>query len=174
MTWPQKGHPPPCYNDCLQKTEFANNRNYEQSQKKLVRKDSGKLQNSEKIQEINLGQDPNRTRKKISLLPWSNYHATVVSFRHSIRQYSQEFKTHMWTFPSAIAIVKNHKLDCPLCHSGLRSQNCHSCGIGHSCSSDLIPGLGTSICCGCGHKKQNHNLTLELCFISSRIKVQDI
>ena len=30
----------------------------------------------------------------------------------------------------------------------LRIQLCHSCG------SDLIPGLGTSICCGCGHLKK--------------------
>ena len=26
---------------------------------------------------------------------------------------------------------------------------CCSCGIGHSSNSDLIPGLGTSICCRC-------------------------
>ena len=29
-----------------------------------------------------------------------------------------------------------------------------SCGIGRSCSSDSIPGLGTSIYCRCGHKKK--------------------
>ena len=26
--------------------------------------------------------------------------------------------------------------------------------VGHSCSSDLIPGRGTSICCGCSHFKK--------------------
>ena len=30
--------------------------------------------------------------------------------------------------------------------SGLRIQCCCSCGIGYSSSSDLIPGLGTSMC----------------------------
>ena len=29
-----------------------------------------------------------------------------------------------------------------------------SCGVGHSCGSDSILGLGTSICCECGHKKK--------------------
>ena len=38
--------------------------------------------------------------------------------------------------------------------SGLRSQHCHSCGIGCSYSSDLIPGLGTPICLGCDQKKK--------------------
>ena len=28
-------------------------------------------------------------------------------------------------------------------------------GIGHSCGSDSIPGLGTSICHGRGHKKMS-------------------
>ena len=30
----------------------------------------------------------------------------------------------------------------PAWHRGLRIQHCHSCGIGHTCSSDLIPGPG--------------------------------
>ena len=30
--------------------------------------------------------------------------------------------------------------------SGLWTQHCCSCGIGHSCGSDATPGLGTSIC----------------------------
>ena len=34
----------------------------------------------------------------------------------------------------------------PAGHSGLRIWGCHSCSIGHNCSSDLIPG-GNSICC---------------------------
>ena len=38
--------------------------------------------------------------------------------------------------------------------SGLRIPCCCSSGVDHSCSSDLIPGLGTSICCRCGKKKK--------------------
>ena len=34
--------------------------------------------------------------------------------------------------------------------SGLRIWHCHSCGVGHSCGSDSIPGLGTSIRHRCG------------------------
>ena len=34
----------------------------------------------------------------------------------------------------------------------------HSCSIGHSCRSDSIPGLGISICCGCGQKKKKKSL----------------
>ena len=40
----------------------------------------------------------------------------------------------------------------PAQHSGLKIWHCHSCGIGCSCSSDLIPGPGTSICHGSGQK----------------------
>ena len=36
---------------------------------------------------------------------------------------------------------------------GLRIWHCCSCGVGCSCSSDSIPGLGTSICCECGKKE---------------------
>ena len=35
----------------------------------------------------------------------------------------------------------------PARHSGLRIWHCRSCGIGHNCKSDLIPGLGNSIFC---------------------------
>ena len=38
--------------------------------------------------------------------------------------------------------------------SGLRIQHCYSCGIGCSCISHSISGLGTSICCRCGQKKK--------------------
>ena len=38
-------------------------------------------------------------------------------------------------------------------HSGLRTQHCCSCGIGRSCSSKSIPGLGTSICHECSQKE---------------------
>ena len=37
----------------------------------------------------------------------------------------------------------------PAPRSGLGIQCCHSCGRGHSCHLDLIPGLGTSTCGGC-------------------------
>ena len=30
-----------------------------------------------------------------------------------------------------------------------------------SCSSDLIPSLGTSICCGCGPRKDKNKITME-------------
>ena len=42
--------------------------------------------------------------------------------------------------------------------SGLRDWCCHSCGTGHSCSSDSVPGLATSVCCGCSHKIFEHFL----------------
>ena len=41
----------------------------------------------------------------------------------------------------------------PWC-SLLRIWHCHSCGIGCRCSLDSIPGLGNSICCGCGVAKK--------------------
>ena len=41
--------------------------------------------------------------------------------------------------------------------SGLRIWHCCSCGAGSGCGSGSIPGLGTSICQGCGHKNnQTH------------------
>ena len=36
----------------------------------------------------------------------------------------------------------------PAWHSGLRIQHCRSCGLGHDCSLDLIPGLGTPYASG--------------------------
>ena len=33
--------------------------------------------------------------------------------------------------------------------SRLRIWHCHSCSVGYSCGSDLIPGPGTSLCCVC-------------------------
>ena len=42
-----------------------------------------------------------------------------------------------------------------LWHSGLRSWHCCSCGVGLSCGLDSSTGPGTSIYCGCGHKKDN-------------------
>ena len=44
-------------------------------------------------------------------------------------------------------------------HSGFRIQCCHSCGVGCTCSWQLIPGLGTSICCWCrGKRKKTQKL----------------
>ena len=40
----------------------------------------------------------------------------------------------------------------PLWLSGLRIWCCHCCGWGHCCGLDLIPGMGTSTCHGCGQK----------------------
>ena len=39
----------------------------------------------------------------------------------------------------------------PVSAEGQRIQVFHSCGIGCSCDSNLIPGQGTSMCCGCGN-----------------------
>ena len=42
--------------------------------------------------------------------------------------------------------------------SGLRIQQCLSCEAGCSCSSDSIPGPGTSTCHECGQKKRKRNI----------------
>ena len=44
-------------------------------------------------------------------------------------------------------------------HSGLRIWCCHSCGISHNCSSDLIPGPGTSYAAGWPKKKGGEQST---------------
>ena len=36
---------------------------------------------------------------------------------------------------------------------GFDPWRCHSCDMGGSCGSDLIPGSGTSICHGCSHSE---------------------
>ena len=38
--------------------------------------------------------------------------------------------------------------------SALSIWHCHSCGVARRCSSDLTPGLGTSICHGHGQGKK--------------------
>ena len=43
-----------------------------------------------------------------------------------------------WHLGSAEAQVRSLAL-----HSELRIWHCHSCGLGHDCGSDLIPGQGT-------------------------------
>ena len=42
-------------------------------------------------------------------------------------------------------------------HSGLRTQHCCSCSLGHTCRSCLIPGLGTSYALGQRKKKKKGN-----------------
>ena len=42
----------------------------------------------------------------------------------------------------------------PLWQGRLRIQPCCSCDLGHSCGLDSISSLGTSMCCGCSHKKE--------------------
>ena len=39
-------------------------------------------------------------------------------------------------------------------HSRLQVWHCLCSGSGCSCGSDLIPGPGTSVCCGCGQKRK--------------------
>ena len=39
----------------------------------------------------------------------------------------------------------------------VKDLGCRSCGAGHNCGADLIPGLGTLTCCGCGKKKKKGN-----------------
>ena len=36
------------------------------------------------------------------------------------------------------------------------SVGCVSCSVGHRCSSDVTPSLGTSTCHGCSHKKKKN------------------
>ena len=48
------------------------------------------------------------------------------------------------------AVYNSTLLEFPLWYSGLRTWHCCSCGIGHSLYS--IPGLGTFLCHGYGHK----------------------
>ena len=62
--------------------------------------------------------------------------------------------------------VKNPALSLQWCRfdpqpqcSGLRIWHCHSCGIGHSCGSDWIPGPGTSIRHECSQKKKKKKKT---------------
>ena len=48
----------------------------------------------------------------------------------------------------------------------------HGCGVGLSCSSDSVPGLGTSICYRYGHKKKKNFFFKELSFkrVMKRVK----
>ena len=53
------------------------------------------------------------------------------------------------TLNTTFAYIK----ESPLWHSGFSIRHCRSCSIGHSCSADSIPGLGTSICSRCCQNK---------------------
>ena len=44
---------------------------------------------------------------------------------------------------------------------GLRIWCCCGCGVGYRHSSDSTPSLGTSMCCGCGPKKQRKKIFLK-------------
>ena len=45
-------------------------------------------------------------------------------------------------------------LEFPLWYNGLRIRHCHSCGVGHSCRWDSVPGLGTPYAVGTTRKKK--------------------
>ena len=45
-------------------------------------------------------------------------------------------------------------------------------GVGHSCSSDLTPSLGTSICQECGHKKEKKKRSDSFSFKMIRERVR--
>ena len=58
----------------------------------------------------------------------------------------------------------------PLVVQWVKDRCCCTCSVGCRCGSDLIPGLGTSICCGCGQKnppkpkrkkKKKHQCSIE-------------
>ena len=44
----------------------------------------------------------------------------------------------------------------PFWHTSLRIWLCCSCGTGHNSSVDLVPGLGTSACCGYSQKRKKN------------------
>ena len=48
--------------------------------------------------------------------------------------------------------------------SRLRIQHCHCCGSGYSCGVGLIPGPGTSVCCGRGQQKRGYIRHIMNCF----------
>ena len=78
-----------------------------------------------------------------SLSSSSTAWAWILGLSLSIEIYSSE----IW--------IKGAISEFPLWCSGLRIQHCYSCG-GCSWGSDLIPGLGTSICHGWGQKKKKY------------------
>ena len=64
-------------------------------------------------------------------------------------------RSTLWCSGLMIQFVSAEVLDGSLPqYSKLKTQCCHSCGVGCSSSSDSIPGPGTSICCKCGQKRK--------------------
>ena len=61
--------------------------------------------------------------------------------------------------PENVIIKKAEEFQ--LWHSGLRIQHCCSCGVDHSCGSNAVPGLGTSIFSGCSKNKQIKNTKMK-------------
>lgn len=61
-----------------------------------------------------------------------------------------------------INLFNQDMLEFLLWHSVLRIQFCHSCGTGYSCSSDLIPGPGTSNVKGADEKKKKLEILKQL------------
>ena len=67
----------------------------------------------------------------------------------------------------AAQVTDEGQVQPPAQYSGLRIQSCGSCGVGHTCGSDSIPGLETSLCLRCGHKKNKKTLSSQTLKISS-------
>ena len=82
-------------------------------------------------------QPPAKGNKVTEMIPWWNAYPREESTA-KLHNESQDLEIHM---------------ELPLGCSRVRIQRCHSCGIGRSCGSHLIPGPGTSIWLRCGHKK---------------------
>ena len=69
--------------------------------------------------------------------------------RHPMRgvpAVAQRNQRHLWSAGTQV--------QSPAWQSGLRIPHCHSCGIGHSCGSDLIPGPGTPPAVGWPKKRR--------------------
>ena len=69
---------------------------------------------------------------------------------------------------AAAGVAAEVLLRSPAWCSGLRIQHCRSFG------SDSFPGLGTSICCGCGHLKKINKQALVLLAVRSMLVSQYI
>ena len=94
---------------------------------------------------------------------WHHRYSRIsLVFRFAILQLRIYLKKVRAGVPTVAQWVKNlaavawvdAEVQSPACHSGLRIWCCHGCGIGHSCGLDSVPGLETSVCCGCSHKKK--------------------
>ena len=86
----------------------------------------------------------------------SNKVAMNIMYKPLCEKYFQGAPTVAQQFKSIVSVVAWISL--PAWHHVLRIQCYCSCGIRHTCSLDLIPGLGTSICQGCGQKKERKKM----------------